>query len=444
MKLSKSLNSKRGIIHLPVIIALLAILLIPVIIFSSKFSSKEINVSAANSINITFGAVQKIYQNGVPHTDKNGSVRNTYDPNSSLFLNGIFLASNEPKDTNIVQNLVNAGFNAGLTVKDVDPQFFINQISGDNFKLILNNSLALDQNKNYYPNTFNETLFQTYKSHPSVVAWWLADEPLKIARLNNNDPSINLNAISQVYNSHKDQTSQAIFIDEGFMLNPDSTWDQFVNLTDAGSVYHYLKFFLNPLNTFEQIAQANKEMAEAVSFSKPAWFIPQAFAGWPGYLYLTPTEEKALVYTSLIHGATGLIHFTWDSCTVRYSATGHTVAGIASNIAASYPNCPAGSKVLNSDELSQAQAIWNSLDAQTNGINKQIQELTPILLSKTLTTPYSVLVDQAPISSAPIRTILKAYNGSYYLLAVNIDNAAINASFQFPFNLQESGKAIYK
>ena len=75
MDLPKKSKTKSGIIHLPIIIALLAILLIPVIIFGAKFSSRKIDVAAANSINITAAAVQKIYQNGVPHTDKNGNFR---------------------------------------------------------------------------------------------------------------------------------------------------------------------------------------------------------------------------------------------------------------------------------------------------------------------------------------------------------------------------------
>lgn len=518
MKFPKSLNSRSGVIHLPIIIALLAILLIPVIIFGFKFSSKKIDVSAANSIDITLNAVQKVYQSGVPHTDKNGNTRTTYDPNSSFFPNGIYLISDEQKDIGVVSALANAGFNLGITSQGSNTDYFLNQISGPtnytiaistrgtdlnllataqtqsssieiidpdlvvgttylylvcalncgegtlvktgnvtaeadasgqgkvslswdsgaNLKIIISNLLGFDTNHNYDATTFNEALFQSYKDKPSVFGWWLADEPYNIAKITGQDSQISYNAISQAYNNHKDQTNQAIFITESDAPPIDATWNQVVSLTDLANVYSYPKVFNLPLNSFENTANSVKSMINAVNSAKPAWFTSQTFMGGGGFVYLTPTEMKAYIYTALIHGATGLTHFAWDSCVSRTISTDDLVkvAGIRPNINKDYGDCLLGAKTLNDNELSAARALWSSHDAQTNGINKQIQDLTPVLLSKTLTTPYKVLVDQTPISAAPIRTLLKAYNGSYYLLAVNIDNATINASFQFPFNLQ--------
>lgn len=518
MNLPKILSKKSGVIHLTIIIALLAILLIPLIIFAAKFSSKEIDVSAANSINITLGAVQKVYQNGVPHTDKNGNLRTTYDPNSSFFPNGIYLMSDEQKDIGVVPALANAGFNLGFSAHGSNTDYFLNQIngttnytiaistqgtdlnllataqtqsssieitdpdlvagttylylvcalncgegtliatgnvtaqadasgqgkvslswdSGTNFKIIIDNQLGFDSNHNYDPSTFNESLFQSYKNNPAVFGWWLADEPYNIAKITGQNPQINYNAVSQSYNDHKDQTTQPIFITESDAPPIDSTWNQFVSLTDLANVYSYPKFFSRlPINSFETTANVVKSIVNAVGSSKPVWFTSQAFTGG-GYVYPTPAEMKAYIYTSLIHGTTGLTHFSWDSCLTRTISTDDLVkiAGVRTNIVKAHSNCAQGAKIINDDELAGARTLWNALDAKANGINKQIQDLTPVLLSKTLTTPYSVLVDQTPISAAPIRTLLKAYNGNYYLLAVNIDNATINASFQFPFSLQ--------
>jgi hypothetical protein len=89
--------------------------------------------------------------------------------------------------------------------------------------------------------------------------------------------------------------------------------------------------------------------------------------------------------------------------------------------------------VIDSSRQASARALWDSLDASKNGINSELATLKPVILSPTSGENYSVFVDRAPISSAPIRTMLKSYNGEDYLLAVNIDNATINAKFQFSF-----------
>ena len=467
------------------------------------------------SINITSSAVQTIYQNGVPHTDRSGNIRTTYDPNLSFFPNGIFNVSTETKDQHAVQVLANAGFNMALNFRGDDPQFYINQISGPNqytvailpdrntltllavataadssatidspnltaggkyfylvctpncaeakpiaygdvtatqgpnsqgrvsvswdtgasFKLLINNELQLDANRNYDASTFNESLFSSYKSNPSVVGWWLADEPYNIAKLTGQDPTISYNAISQVYQSHKDLTTQVIFIDEAFNNAADNMWKSFVNLTDLGDVYSYPKFFTQPIQTFQSTAQAAQSTVQAVSAAKPAWLTPQLFHDGGGYLYLTPTEERAQVYTAIIHGATGFLHFSWDSCKTRNVAVGIRLVGVRPDLATTYADCPAGTPTLTDAEVAAGKALWNSLSAQENGINSELKQLTPILLSPTDSTNYSVFVDQTPISAAPIRTMLKQYNNEYYLLAVNIDNATISSQFEFPFTV---------
>jgi len=518
MDLPKKSKTKSGIIHLPIIIALLAILLIPVIIFGAKFSSRKIDVAAANSINITAAAVQKIYQNGVPHTDKNGNFRNTYDPNSSFFPNGMYLISDEQKDIGAVAALANAGFNLGITAQGSNTEYSLNQIngtnnytvvistigsnlnivavaeteqsnieiespdlvagnsyiyfvcvlnceegtlvktgnitaeagtngqgkislsweSGANLKMIVSNFLGFDSNHNYDATTFNDSLFQSYKNNPSVFGWWIADEPYNIAKITGQNPQISYDNINQVYNNIKDQTNQVIFITESATPPFDATWKQIVSLGDLANIYYYPRYFNLPLNSFKNTADSVKSMVNAVNSNKPAWFTSQTFLGGGGFVYPTPTEMKAYIYTTLIHGATGLTHFAWDSCVSRTISTDDLikVAGIRPNIKANYGDCLQDAKTLKNDELAAAKALWNALDAQANGVNKEINELTPVILSPTLKTPYNVFVDQTPISTAPIRTMLKAYNGNYYLLAVNIDKATINASFQFLFTLQ--------
>jgi hypothetical protein len=172
-------------------------------------------------------------------------------------------------------------------------------------------------------------------------------------------------------------------------------------------------------------------MVQAVDGRKPAWFVPQSWMGIETWVYPTPLEERAQVYTAIVHGATGLLHFAWDSCTLR-AWDGNIYAGIRPDISTAMPDCPNGT-VISEEEASLGRDLWDSLDASKNGINKEIQQLTPVILSPTSAETYFVYVDEGAPSGAPVRTMLKKYNGDYYLLAVNIENEAVEAKFVLPF-----------
>ncbi len=124
-----------------------------------------------------------------------------------------------------------------------------------------------------------------------------------------------------------------------------------------------------------------------------------------------------MIYTAVIHGATGIIHFAWDSYVMR----GVRLMGVGPNP----PAAPSG------DRAAKSAALWEALAAPSGGINHELQVLEPIILSPTSREPYNVFVNRQLFSKAPIRTMLKEYDGSYYLLAVNIDNASVSAMFTF-------------
>ncbi len=307
---------------------------------------------------------------------------------------------------------------------------------GSNFKLIINNRMKIDANAHFDPTTFIESVFTTYKDNENVFGWWVVDEPLNVSNFAGVDPQINLDIVNGVFNQYEPQTEQLMILTESFRsFGP--FWDEFVNIGGIGNVYQYNKFFSNlPLSSFEETANANTQMVQAVGEQKPSWFIPQLYYGsLEGSQYLTPQEERAQVYTSLIHGATGLIHFAWDSCDVRNHSQNIKLAGVRPNVQSIYPECDPDSLPLDPAQVDAANALWNALSAQEDGINKEIQDLTPILYSNTVDLPYSVFVDQTPISAAPIRTLLKEYNGDFYLLTVNIDNAPIAAQFHLDSNV---------
>ena len=201
-----------------------------------------------------------------------------------------------------------------------------------------------------------------------------------------------------------------------------------VNLTPSGST---TPPSTAPHGSFKGIADLAASQSAAVNFSKPSWFVLQDWAGsffGTNWRFPTKQEARSMAYTTIIHGATGLFHFAWDSAIIRADCT-QGVVGISPNTQTSYSGT---CLTADSTQVTGSKNLWSALDASQNGINREILSLSPILLSPTVSDSYKVYVDQTPISTAPIRTMLKKYNGQYYLLAVNIDNATIATNFQFP------------
>jgi len=385
-------------------------------------------------INTTAAAVQTCYQSGVPHTDAAGGIRTAYGPDS-FFPNGVFWVSDHPTDAAAIPALSAAGFNTALTTRSADVSSLLAQITDGSFKLIINEDLLPGEHFISQPSTFDEELFQRYKDDPRVIAWWLDDEPLHMAVRSITTPEPSYDAIAQVYREHKSQTNQPFFITEAALQDVGPWWERFLNLGDIASTYLYPKTVTWD-GSWDDTADAVRSMVEAVDGDRPAWFVPQAWMGVDMWVYPTPLEERAQVYTAIIHGATGLLHFAWDSCTLR-AWDGNIYGGIRPDMEAAVPDCPNGG-VIAEEEIAQATELWDSLDASKGGINKEIEDLKPVILSPTSSQPYFVYVDADPRSQAPVRTMMKHYNGDYYLLAVNIDGVAVDAKFVLPFIVENA------
>ena len=312
----------------------------------------------------------------------------------------------------------NAGFNFAITRTAVDTLALADQAAGSGFKLAPSLSEA-------------GGLFETLKNDPVVYGWYLADEPLLWSRLNGEDPAVAYNNIGLVCYSLCPQTSQVFFLTESSRFLYDPFWPQFIGLGDAGVHYNYPKTSPGPLWSLWSVASALRYQASVLKGLKPSWLVVESFGAESGiaWEFLTPQEMKATIYTAVIHGATGIIHFAWDSYVMR----GERLMGIG-------PSPPAA---LLGDRAADSAALWDALASPEDGINHELETLTPIILSPTSRQPYRVFVDQQPISRAPIRTMLKEYGGSYYLLAVNIDNAPINARFLFTLSF-ESVEALFE
>ena len=167
----------------------------------------------------------------------------------------------------------------------------------------------------------------------------------------------------------------------------------------------------------------------------------------------TPRQIRLQAYAGVVHGATGVIYYAFDSWVMRNSAE----TGIAPDLAYNRGLDWAGKRPTNSSEgLNLASvAAWDAAVAT----NTELTSLKPVILSPTSTASYTVSLMAAPgagvrcpwvrvgpittpndpprncrssnISTTPIRTMLKGpVGGLYYLLAVNLDNTPLGARFK--------------
>ncbi len=381
-------------------------------------------------------------------------------PNTSLYysvwLNGTstviaeqgFLsdACSSPGEDQNLQNISSAGFNTAILEKNVYPDTnVLGKAQASGVKLILD--------MRDHPNG----TFASLKDNSNVLGFYVGDDDLARAKYYNTDADPNNNVdVNSVYNSLKTyadsldiQTQKVVLEAEPDISSSDATWwpwyQQFDRVGNVSFHYNYPKsnspFF--PWRSISSVADTVKEQIQNNGSNRPSWFIAQAInLKWVIPLeFPTAAENRAMVYTALVHGATGVFQFSHDGW-LRRQPKGNPApanqndinwydrhAGIKKTTPVSYPGGDKWAYSASSTETALSMNLWKGIDASQNGLNKELQQLKPVILSPTSTDSYKVFVDQTPISASPIRTILKNFNGEYYLLAVNIDNATIAANF---------------
>jgi len=163
---------------------------------------------------------------------------------------------------------------------------------------------------------------------------------------------------------------------------------------------------------------------------KPVWLVVGAFESdtppnskFP-FRYPTPMQLRGMVYTGIIHGATGITYYAWDSNITRF--------GMAPDIRTEIPGRPRATTT----QAITAKALWETAAA----VNRELQELAPAILSPTVgdEVGYQVSFKGTAITPSPLRTLLKhSPNGGFILITVNMDNTVITGQFEFDQPLEE-------
>lgn len=138
-----------------------------------------------------------------------------------------------------------------------------------------------------------------FKDDPAILAWNPGDEPDG----QGHDPK---HMVSIVHGIKDQDTSRPTYM----TLCVPGTYDRYWQAADILAPDPYPI----PRSPIVRVADSVERLQDAMGHSKPIWAIPQAFGGYGGWTRPpTPDEERNMTYQCLVHGARGLVYYTyWD------------------------------------------------------------------------------------------------------------------------------------
>lgn len=386
------------------------------------------------SYRLTPNAPQKIYMQGVPHINTDGETIYKYLPGKSFFPILLYHATDFLDAAETVptpfDKIRKSGFNGVHTTaftKSGMTKAYMDRLHKNGLRMV--KCVAEENNVKQFAN------------HPAMLAWDVIDEPDAMGDFDQYPSRF------EYYNQHKEMVRKydkvhPVFVNNvAWILEPNLPW--WIKWQQTSDIACHDNYPLGPnqndswshrIGIPESVSLAVKVTQE----QKPVWFIAQAFSeGKPTrWAYPTPVELRSMVYTAIVHGATAMDYFVLDNDIAR---TAGGLYGISPDPKEFYT---AGSGVVaDKDMLKKIKQLWDA----TAAINKELQDLTPWILSPTAKVNYNVYIKGSNKSRTPVRTILKRYKDEYVLLAVNIDNAPISCKIEFESKANfRTAKALYE
>ena len=367
---------------------------------------------------LSSSAVQSIYQNGVPHTDRRGNLRSTYSPSTSFIPLAVYSAyeGNVGGAIWTFAKFAGAGFNtvhlgpgypASITVAD--------SAASAGMQMIV-----------YVP---TDQQILDLRNHPATLAWLPLEEP---------------GNTGWTYDQYVARTAQIKSLDSShpvFMLDTAAIYDPaWLTWNTTGDITSHDNYPLNPmfdgttrpsLSYYMGIPETVSLAVSANNESKPMWFAVQAFGHTiDNALFRIPSAQqlRCMVYTALVHGATGILYFVPDSPGSRAA----WLLGISPDpLPYYYEHNPMIRATATADQVNQSRNLW----MQAVSLNSEIEEIKSSILSPTANVTYEVYVDSnlAAISPTPVRTLLKKDpGGGYTLMVVNVDSVPQRVRVRFP------------
>ncbi|MBI5093399.1 MAG: hypothetical protein HZB26_13285 [Candidatus Hydrogenedentes bacterium] len=378
-------------------------------------------------------APQGVYRQGAPHTDRVGRPMTKYDPTQSFFQIGAWGAPLPGKyyDSECDwRELKDAGFNT-VWPWAADPQKALDAGKEAGMQIVLMGEIP-------------DAAVAAIKDHPNLLGNVWKDEP--IGGLGSAD----MDGLFAKFVAYRERTRKTapnlpVFVNDApWIMPPATSW--WVKWNAAGDVSCHDNYpIMNRSGRAPSIGADPNGIPQSVALAvadgkeqKPVWLIVGAF-DQPGaygqsfpFRYPTPEQLRACVYAGVIHGATGIVYFIWDTYVGRDGA----VIGMAPHPLVSYAPNPKKEGFPNPTpatplQLISAKALWETA-AQ---VNKELHELVPAILAPTAgpDAGYTVKIEGKAPTATPIRTLLKPNpEGGYTLLTVNLDDAVLKVTYEFP------------
>lgn len=382
--------------------------------------------------------VQTIYTDHVPHTDRQGKPLADYDPAKSFFPIGIWGAQPPGRQWDSEsdwQVLKDAGFNT------VWPWFCpleqaLNAAAPHDLQIVFMGELKDEE-------------IPLAKGHPRLLANVWHDEP--IGKL-----GPEMDALFAAYQAYRQRIHAAapdlpVFINDAPWIM-DSATEWWLKWNAEGEISCHDNYpIMNRKHRARSIGAEPNGIPQSVSLGvanvnarKPQWLIvgafeqPGAFGDPFPFRFPTPDQLRASVYAGVIHGATGIIYFTWDT----YVPRDGNVIGMAPDPKVAYTPSPRQEGYTRPTpatplQLAQSRALWET----ATQINRELADLTPALLSPSAGSDFGLALNLEgdAVTEHPLRVLVKPLGDNHYLLlTVNLDDAVLRATFSLSRAIAEA------
>lgn len=367
------------------------------------------------------GAVQSVYRDGVPHTDRQGRPLNDFDPDRSFFPIGIYHGvagefRGRRYDLGVARE---AGFNAVHMWEGQSMEVALAAAAEHGLQLVY-----------HYP---KDDDVRRWRDHPGLLAWYLDEDPSIRAW----DPEWNrrFDAFqTRKAKLHEIDPGRPVLALDGPFIDPPRR-DRWLAWNAAGDISAHWNY---PIRAGDAKALTGRRgipesMTTAVRLNgekKPVWLVVQAFGSEHlGWRMPSSPELRAMVFAGLVHGATGIFYFSLDSFVTRDGQ----VAGVAPWAEETYgpsPDYDGDGRyplVVSPGDADASRALWQTIAT----LNGEIAQLAPALLSPTARLDYSVRVNR---EGAPVRTLLKQRGDELTLIIVNVEPAPVELEVGFDAN----------
>jgi len=274
----------------------------------------------------------------------------------------------------------------------------------------------------HYP---NDDLVFAYRNDPVVLGWYLDEEPSHILSIADSRQALESFHRRRQRIKGIDPNHPVFALDGPHTEKVDEIWRDWAVVGDISAHFNY------PV-TVRKLRDTSppQRVAETVSLaralnpqSKPVWFVVQAFGGEErGWRMPTPQEYRAMVYSAVMHGASGIIVFAYDSFVMRDDG----IVGVRPDPKALYPhdidynNDGKPPHVASAAELEASRQLWTAVVS----VNRELNALGPWLLSPT-DVELDVRTETLHGPGHDVTYMVKNKHGQRMLIILNSAQAAV-------------------